>query len=201
MKHLTKQILLQIAPRFHGHKRQSQLRIIDAISVRINQSLSIYGIITALREAHFLAQICHESDGFATLEEYASGKAYEGRVKDLGNTQPGDGVRYKGRGLIQLTGRTNYRDIGQKLGVDLENNPQLAADPKIAVLTACEYWKRHHLNHLADNDDLRHITRIINGGYNGLAQRRHYLQRAKLALTSLEPLPPIPSGQIETMIA
>jgi putative chitinase len=105
------------------------------------------------------------------MEEYASGAAYEGRAA-LGNTQPGDGPRYKGRGIIQLTGRLNYRVYGAALGLDLENNPQLAAVPENAVRIACEYWRRNNLNQLADADNLEAITRRINGGVNGLADRR-----------------------------
>lgn len=87
----------------------------------------------------YLAQLGHESAGFATLEEYASGSAYEGR-KDLGNTEPGDGVRYKGRGVIQLTGRANYRRYGALLGVDLEKHPEQAATARLAFKIAGMYW-------------------------------------------------------------
>ena len=82
-------------------------------------TLEAYGIDTRLRIAHFLGQTCHESAGFRTTEEFASGEAYEGR-KDLGNIKKGDGRRYKGRGLLQLTGRANYAEHGKMLGVDLE---------------------------------------------------------------------------------
>jgi putative chitinase len=125
-----------------------------------------------------MAQCAHECDNFRTMEEYASGAAYEGRTS-LGNTQPGDGVRYKGRGIIQLTGRSNYRIYGTALGLDLENNPQLASVPENAVRIACEYWKRKDLNTLADADNLEAITRRINGGVNGLADRRLKLGIAK----------------------
>jgi putative chitinase len=143
-----------------------------------NRELPAYQINTGLRLSHFMAQCAHECDNFRTMEEYASGAAYEGRV-GLGNTQPGDGVRYKGRGIIQLTGRRNYRNYGAALGLDLENNPQLAAVPENAVKIACEYWKRNDLNTLADADNLEAITRRINGGVNGLADRRLKLGIAK----------------------
>lgn len=131
-----------------------------------------YGITdSALRLAHFLAQLAHESDGFRAMEEYASGAAYEGRV-DLGNVNPGDGKRFKGRGPIQLTGRANYRTFGRRIGIDLERHPEIAAVPSIGLHTALEYWRDRNLNALADIDDCAGITRKINGGQNGLADRK-----------------------------
>lgn len=140
--------------------------------------LSRYDITTPGRLCHFMAQIAHESDGFRTTEEYASGAAYEGR-KDLGNVRKGDGTRFKGRGLIQLTGRANYRLYGQRLGVDLEARPERAAAPDFSLVVACEYWKDKGLNALADRDDIVGITRRINGGTNGLADRKAQLAAAK----------------------
>jgi putative chitinase len=125
---------------------------------------------TPLRLAHFLAQLGHESDGFKAMEEYASGADYEGR-QDLGNVMRGDGVRYKGRGPIQVTGRANYRRFGQKLGIDLESHPEIAALPSIGIL-----------NERADADDLNGITRAINGGLNGLPARKARLGQAKALL-------------------
>ncbi len=140
-----------------------------------------FNISTPLRQAHFLAQIAHESDRFNALEEYASGEDYEGR-DDLGNTQPGDGVRFKGRGLIQITGRTNYGDCGKALGVDLINNPTKLAAPDLASRSAGWFWAINQLNGDADNDDVRTVTRVINGGYNGLDDRIMLLQAAKQVL-------------------
>ncbi len=152
-------------------------------SIRFGDSLAsvldTYEINTRLRVAHFLAQVAHESDGFCTTEEYAaSGAAYEGR-RDLGNTQPGDGRRFKGRGLIQLTGRASHAHLGGKLGVDPENNPEMAAEPNQPLRVACEYWKGRKLNQAADGDDLLDATRRVNGGQNGLDARRAYLVKAK----------------------
>ncbi|TYQ27070.1 glycoside hydrolase family 19 protein [Pseudanabaena sp. UWO310] len=144
----------------------------------LNTTMQRYGITTPLRKAHFLSQTAHESDGFSTNEEYASGADYEGR-RDLGNTKAGDGVRFKGRGLIQVTGRSNYAACGQALGVDLINNPQRLADFDLACLSAGWYWDSRSLNGYADNDDILQITRIINGGLNGLDDRQDYLDRAK----------------------
>lgn len=123
-----------------------------------------------LRLAHFMGQCAHESGGFRYMEEIASGAAYEGRA-DLGNTQPGDGKRYKGRGPIQLTGRANYRRFGRKIGIDLEAHPEIVSHPSLGLLCGVVYWDDRKLNAKADADDLNGITRAINGGTNGLADR------------------------------
>ena len=125
------------------------------------------------------------SAGFRTTEEFASGAAYEGR-KDLGNVKKGDGRLYKGRGLLQLTGRANYAEYGKALGVDLENNPAMAAEPALSLKIACEYWKRRKLNPDCDRDDIRATTRRINGGLNGLEDRSNYIRKAKEALARIE---------------
>ena len=133
------------------------------------------------RETHFLAQICHESGCFRYVEEIASGEDYEGRA-DLGNTQAGDGVRFKGRGLIQITGRANYRACGAALGLDLEANPQLLESPANACRSAGWFWQKHGLNELADKGDLKAITRRINGGLNGYQDRMALLEAAQRRL-------------------
>jgi putative chitinase len=142
-------------------------------------------IDTALRQAHFLAQLGHESMSFIHAEELASGEAYDGRA-DLGNTQPGDGPRFKGRGLIQLTGRANYAKYGLAIGRDLtsdDDKPKaVAREPDLAVDVACWFWETRNLNTHADADDVREITRRINGGYNGLEDRMAYLARARFFL-------------------
>jgi putative chitinase len=142
-------------------------------------------INTPLRRAHFLAQLAHESGSFVYAEELASGEAYEGRVKDLGNTEKGDGKRFKGRGLIQLTGRKNYKAYGDDIGRDLTKDGawvQVATDPVLAVGAAGWFWDTHKLNAHADADDVLKITRIINGGTNGLEDRIRYLGRARFFL-------------------
>ncbi len=139
-------------------------------------------IDTPLRIAHFLAQVGHESGGFIYNEELASGAAYNGRA-DLGNTEPGDGPRFKGRGLIQLTGRANYTAYGKSIGRDLLANPTVVAtDPFLAVDAACWFWQTHNINVPADRDDVEAVTRKVNGGTNGLADREAYLARAKFFL-------------------
>lgn len=131
-----------------------------------------------LRLCHFMAQLAHESGGFRYMEEIASGQAYEGR-KDLGNTVAGDGKLFKGRGPIQLTGRANYRTYGQALGIAFEQHPEIVALPSVGLMVACEYWSRNNLNKLADFDDIEGITRRVNGGTNGLADRKAYLAKMK----------------------
>lgn len=147
----------------------------------LNQAMAEAHIDTPRRQAAFLAQLAHESGELKYFEELASGAAYEGR-RDLGNTQPGDGVRYKGRGPIQLTGRNNYRAAGQALGLDLEANPALAARPDVGFRTAAWFWNSRNLSPLADQGNFRAITKKINGGYNGEAGREKYWARAKQAL-------------------
>ncbi len=178
---IDRALLERIAPPREGERALRQRVILDAIAGPATAILAEYQINTFLRVAHCLAQLAHESDGFSTTEEYASGEAYEGRI-DLGNTQPGDGVRYKGRGLIQLTGRKNYREIGARLGLDLENSPLLAEEPVTSLRIACEYWESRDINAAADADDLIAVTKLINGGTNGLEDRRRYLGIAKAEL-------------------
>jgi putative chitinase len=142
------------------------------------------GIDTPLRLCHFMAQLAHESAHFQVTREFASGKAYEGR-KDLGNTQPGDGVRYRGRGLIQTTGRANYREATADIrkmdpaAPDFEANPTTLEEFPWALLAGISYWRRRNINAAADRDDIVKVTRIINGGTNGLEDRKRYLRIAK----------------------
>lgn len=175
MTQITLQLLRALAPR--ADKRVLN----EALASSMNTWAQRYAITSPLRVAHFLAQAAHETDGFKTLEEYASGKAYEGR-KDLGNTEPGDGVRFKGRGIFQLTGRSNYAYYGKLIGFDLVKFPASAAQQDVAAQIAALYWSRKGLNAWADKDDLKQITRRINGGYNGLASRAAYLKKAKKLL-------------------
>jgi putative chitinase len=150
----------------------------------LNQAMQNANINTPARQAAFLAQLGHESGSFKYMQELASGSAYEGR-KDLGNTQPGDGVKYKGRGPIQITGRANYAAAGKALGLDLINHPELAATPQVGFQTAAWYWNSHNLNNLADQNtqaSFDKITKSINGGYNGKADRDSRWSTAKQQL-------------------
>jgi putative chitinase len=173
--------ILEVAPRFSGEKAQAQARIVGAISGEFSSILNEYDINTRLRIAHFMGQVTHECAGFRTTEEFASGRAYNGRA-DLGNTEPGDGPRYKGRGLLQLTGRDNYRRIGKLLGLPLEEEPIRAAEPLVSLRIACVYWTTRKINKPCDADDLMRVTKLVNGGHNGLDDRRIYYRKAKLAL-------------------
>lgn len=138
----------------------------------LTEAMAEFNIDTPRRIAHFLGQIAHESGSLRYTRELASGAAYEGRG-DLGNTQPGDGMRFKGRGLIQITGRTNYRACSQALYGDtrLLAHPELLEDILPACRSAGWFWRRAELNARADAGDIRGITRTINGGYNGFAER------------------------------
>ncbi|MFT3711918.1 MAG: LysM peptidoglycan-binding domain-containing protein [Archangium sp.] len=147
----------------------------------LNAAMAEGGINTPLRQAAFLAQLAHESGQLRYFEEIASGAAYEGR-RDLGNTQPGDGVRYKGRGPIQLTGRSNYTAASRALGVDLVNHPELAATPEVGFRIAQWFWNSRNLNSYADARNFDAITLRVNGGYNGKASRDAYYARAKQVL-------------------
>lgn len=179
------QTMRESAPTFSGELAERQNAIITAVGEVLAATLAEYSINTRLRIAHFLGQTCHESAGFRTTEEFASGDKYEGRA-DLGNTQAGDGRRFKGRGLIQLTGRANYKAFGPKLGVDLINDPELAAEPVLSLRIACEYWKQRKINAAADQDDVVKVTKLINGGLNGLADRRTATGKAKAAVARIE---------------
>lgn len=149
------------------------------LAIAANRFFPEYGVMDSpLRLAHFLAQLIHESGSFRYMEEIASGQAYEGRA-DLGNTQPGDGKRYKGRGPIQITGRANYRRYGARIGIDIERHPEIAAFPSIGLHLALEYWKVNGLNTLADADNVVGITKLINGGTNGLEDRKQHLAKVK----------------------
>lgn len=153
------------------------------LGLAANVHFPAYGLLDSEnRLAHFLAQLIHESGSFRYMEEIASGQAYEGR-RDLGNTEPGDGKRFKGRGPLQVTGRANYRRYGRRVGIDIERHPEIAAIPSIGLHLACEYWRVNGLNTFADADDCLRITKLINGGTNGLADRQAHLAKVKGWLT------------------
>lgn len=144
----------------------------------LNAAMEEFEITTPKRQAAFLAQIAHESGGFRYVREIASGDAYEGRA-DLGNTEPGDGRRFRGRGLIQITGRSNYRDCGSALGVDLVGSPELLEGHGLACRSAAWFWFTRGLNELADAENFRKITLRINGGLTHYSERVLLWARAK----------------------
>lgn len=151
----------------------------------VMSAMAEFEINTPSRQASFLSQVGHESGGFHWLAELwgptIAQANYEGR-NDLGNTQKGDGYKFRGRGLIQITGRYNYKITGEALGFDLINYPEQLAFPELAVRSAAWWWRAHGLNQLADKGDQRMVTRRINGGTNGLAERLALFEAAKAVL-------------------
>lgn len=160
----------------------------------LDQACYAFGISTPARLAAFLAQIGHESGSLRWTQELwgptPAQERYEGRA-DLGNTQPGDGSRFRGRGLIQVTGRSNYarcRDglrllLGPAEVPDFEADPEALAIPRWAALSAGEFWERNRCNRHADSGDFTRLTKVINGGTNGLADRMARWERAKRAIS------------------
>jgi putative chitinase len=176
---VTAEQLLQIAG---ANELETRIR---SLTPGVNATFAKFNINTKLRMAHFLAQVMHESGGFRWLRELwgptDAQLGYEGR-EDLGNERSGDGKRFMGRGLIQLTGRANYQAFSDALNVDFVAEPELIETSPYAVLAAGWFWDTRNLNVLADEDGIRRITRRINGGLNGLEERVRYLDRAKLVL-------------------
>lgn len=156
----------------------------DTFAAPLTAAMSEFGITTPQQQAAFLGQVAHESGSLRYTRELSDGRAYEGRA-DLGNTATGDGPRYKGRGLLQITGRGNYAHCGADLGLDLLAHPELLEVPDGASRSACWYWKTHGLNRYADADNFGSLTKAINGGFNGLDERiRNWLvARRALGIT------------------
>lgn len=161
---------------------KSKITILDPIVEIIvkfisgkNTVLSEYGNInTKKRLSCFLGQIAYETDSFHTLKEYASGEDYENK-KDLGNTHPGDGKRFKGRGYIQLTGRSNYEAMALEFKMPLDKfTEELETNPQLALKVSATWWKDHHLNKFAEGMNITKITKTINGGLTGLKERSNY---------------------------
>jgi len=177
-----RKVLLAVCP--HGNPT-----ILDGFASALPKACLEAELSTNRRMGLFIGQCAHESAGFSTLVEYASGRAYEGR-RDLGNTQPGDGPRFKGRGVIELTGRVNYDEAGKELGVDLIVDPSKAAQWPWAATTAAWFWHTRHINEAADIADeataIYHVTERVNGGLNGLASRTSYTKVALAALADLK---------------
>lgn len=144
----------------------------------LGQAMAEYDITTRRRATMFIATVAHESMQFRLSKEMASGEAYEGR-KDLGNSRRGDGKKYKGRGYIQITGRTNYTALKKAFDTDFLLLPSLLEEPKWAARSAAWWWKTNGCNQLADSGDFRAVTRRVNGGYNGWPDRERLLKRAR----------------------
>lgn len=181
----------------------SSLEDAERFRPHLNKYMDKYGINTPNRVLAFLAQVGHESASLRTTEEYASGSAYEGR-SDLGNIYAGDGVRFKGRGLIQLTGRANYQKMSQKVGKDLISNPDLVLHPDLATEVSAIFWRDRErnglsLNQWADKFNLAapiqdpanwevhtNITKAINGGTNGIYDRAEKLASGSQILDEIK---------------
>lgn len=145
-----------------------------------------YGISSLPQRAAFLASVAHETGQLRYLEELwgptAAQKRYDppgSLAAALGNTLVGDGYRYRGRGLLMVTGRFNYKAAGDDLGFDLVNNPDwMSQNYQVACDSAGWFWDKHGLNSIAQNGDIKAVTLAINGGYNGLADREAFYDRA-----------------------
>lgn len=151
----------------------------------ITSAMEEFDINTPLRQAAFLAQIGHESGGLHWVTELwgpsIAQRNYEGR-HDLGNTEPDDGFKFRGRGLIQTTGRANFKAAGLALGVDFLEDPTRLSEPEYAARSAGLFWKTHGCNQLADAENFVGLTRRINGGINGLSDRQNLYVAAKEVL-------------------
>lgn len=174
---ITEQQLLRILP---NAGRQAGV----FVSV-LNTAMSKYGIVTVPRIAAFIAQVGHESGQLRYVREIwgptAQQAGYEGRA-DLGNTVKGDGSKYRGRGLIQITGRANYAACGEALALDLINHPDLLEQPHHASMSAAWFWSTKGLNTLAEKGEFMKITRRVNGGLNGLEDRQRLYAQAQKVL-------------------
>lgn len=184
----------------------------DKYFVPLTQTFAKYSIDSKLRQANFLAQVLHESNGLKVMSENLN-YSTEGLLKTFpkyytevtaklharqpekianhvyanrggnGNEMSGDGWRYRGRGAMQLTLKDNYAQFKKDTGIDVVTNPDMVAnDPNVAILVAGWYWNKHTLNILADKDDVLAITRVVNGGVNGIVDRKAWLDKSKIAL-------------------
>jgi putative chitinase len=190
----NRQLLDAVSPKGDNTIKQG---IADAL----DNNAGKFGLTTQARLTAFIAQASEETNGFRTLKEYASGAAYEGR-KDLGNTEKGDGTRFKGRGIFMITGRGNYGSYSKVMYGDnrLVVSPELLEQPEAATISALQYWKDHNLNAIADKPDdwttvhngktynrFEWITKLINGGQNGESTRELFLTRALAFFKSIPP--------------
>lgn len=188
---ITVDILKAIAP---GSKK-TNYKHLHGLALWMNHWFPQFDIDTKPEICHFLAQVAHESDSFNAMEEYASGAAYEGR-KDLGNIKKGDGIRFKGHGILQITGRTNHHLMGVKAGAPMKfiDNPKLLTTPEWSVWSACVFWTEKGLLDISgmpddftiyvkkldkNLDPLEYITYRVNGAFRGLNKRRIFYERAK----------------------
>ena len=199
---ITEQNFNEVVPDVNWNYAKKYVPLFDTV-------LPNYGIDTPLRKAQFLAQVAHESGGFkfvvenlnysanalynvfrkyfpnleianeyARQQEKIANKVYANRMGN-GNEASGEGWKFKGRGLIQLTGKSNYQQLSEASGQNFIDKPEQVAEPEWALTSACWYWKKNNINKYADEDDVHMVTKRINGGYNGLQDRQHYLEEFK----------------------
>lgn len=214
-------VLWTIVDRASGARGDRQREIIEALDGVIAATLEEFGIDNRLRAAHFLAQVTHECGGFTVVEEnldysarrlravwpgrfptIASATPFAGNPRALGDkvyggrlgNGPNEGYAYRGRGLIQLTGKDNYRQYGGDIGVDIVADPDRATEPVTALRLAGAYWRRRSVNPAADLDDVVGVTKKINGGTVGLPDRRARLARVKTELARLAALVLVSNG-------
>lgn len=195
---ITSNVLKHIAP----NSKRTNYKHLFGLSFWMNNWFPKFEIDTKGELCHILAQLAHESDSFNAMEEYASGQKYEWRL-DLGNRIKGDGIKFKGRGPLQVTGRMNYSLMGVKAGAPNKfiYNPELLATPEWGVWSACIFWTEKGLLTVSNMDDsdklpykrrvdenhfeiiyvppVEYISRRVNGGVNGLAERKAFYERAK----------------------
>ena len=186
---LTAEQLQSIMPAVPAKRRDALLPFLQA-------GMTEFAIEAPARIAAFLAQLAHESGQFRFMEEIWGPTPAQRRYEpvstlatNLGNSEVGDGKRFKGRGPIQITGRANYRRFGDLLGTDLVADPARAALPELAFRIAGLFWSKKGLNELADRatpDAFREITRRINGGFNGLEDRQKFYAVARRVLGVVE---------------
>ncbi|MDG3580398.1 peptidoglycan-binding protein [Rhizobium sp. YJ-22] len=200
---LTTELLCRVGGPVPDSKASARRGHAGVLAEHLPPLMQRFEIDRPLRIAHFLAQTAHESDSFCAMEEYASGAAYEGRA-DLGNVQAGDGKRYKGRGPIQLTGRTNYRAftgwMRENVSVDVpdfEARPELVVSDRWVAYSAIYFWATRGLNRHADRDDIFAVTSIINGGRNGIEDRKTKLARAKVEIARAMASATLDTGRAE----
>lgn len=193
---ITVDILKAIAP---GSKK-TNFKHLPGLALWMNKWFPEFDIDTKGELCHILAQLAHESDSFNAMEEYASGKAYEGRL-DLGNKVKGDGIKFKGRGCIMVTGRLNYSLMSIKSGSPLKfiNHPELLATPEWGIWSACVFWTEKGLLDISNMEDsakiwskklnrnlspVEYITWRVNGGFNGEDERIKFYNRCKTIISN-----------------
>lgn len=186
---ITKEQLKAIMPNIEGNIKKNKNFAgvtLDKVVELLNKYAAEFDIDNSQRWAHYLAQIAHESMEFRYTEEIASGARYDtgALAVKLGNTpaKDGDGQKYKGRGLMQLTGKYNYTEYKKFCGFDVLKHPELLAKPVGAIRSSMWIWRKKNLNYYADIDALLTITKLINGGTNGYSERKKYYNRARRAI-------------------